>query len=68
MEIKPMAILTVLYVWVAIWTGMLCSRSYRPDESNRVSGPIVWGIVWPIALPIMVFALRPPPWRLEDSR
>ncbi len=52
----------LIYLHVVICTGAIYSRSYRIDEKNKIIGPIIFALLWPISLPIAVFAIEGPPW------
>lgn len=62
------AISIAAYFWVALWTGAITSRLYRHEEPNRIVGSILFGLTWPVTLPILVFAMRSPPWALPSER
>lgn len=61
-------ILIAAYLWVALWTGAIASRLYRHSEPNRLGGSVSWGLMWPISLPLLAFAMRSPPWTLPDEK
>lgn len=52
-----------LYVWASIWTGLIASRLYYDVDDHRILGSIMWGIGWPIFLPLVIFGV-PSPWHM----
>jgi len=55
-------VLIALYLWAAFGTGLVVSRFYRDDEANKIVGPVLWGLGWPIFLPLVSVGMASPPW------
>jgi hypothetical protein len=45
----------VLYVWAAVWTGVLMRSKYERHEPHKIIGSVVVGALWPLLLPVYVF-------------